>query len=102
LFFSLSIYYIDKLNLAIPIEYIKEIPVEKVYDFETKEEKQLTYGPGHKENPSWAPNSHHIVFNSTDHATSDLYVVNINQPEAIKITKGPGKKHYAAWTTRKE
>jgi TolB protein len=73
-----------------------------IYDFETREEKQLTYGPGNKENPSWAPNSEHLVFNSTDHATSDLFVVNIYQPEAIKITKGPGKKHYAAWTTRKE
>jgi TolB protein len=73
-----------------------------IYDFETREEKQLTFGPGHKENPSWAPNSEHLVFNSTDHATSDLFVVNIYQPEAIKITKGPGKKHYAAWTSRKE
>lgn len=73
-----------------------------IYDFESREEKQLTFGPGNKENPSWAPNSEHLVFNSTDHATSDLFVVNIYQPEAIKITKGPGKKHYAAWTTRKE
>ncbi len=73
-----------------------------IYDFETREEKQLTFGPGHKENPSWAPNSQHLVFNSTDHATCDLYVVNIYQPEAIQITKGPGKKHYAAWTARKE
>lgn len=89
----------SKLAYSAKVDGVRQI---WVYDFETKEEKQLTYGPGHKENPSWAPNSHHIVFNSTDHATSDLYVVNINQPEAIKITKGPGKKHYAAWTTRKE
>jgi TolB protein len=73
-----------------------------IYDFETRVEKQLTFGPGQKENPSWAPNSEHLVFNSTDHATSDLFVVNIYQPEAIKITKGPGKKHYASWTARKE
>ncbi len=32
----LNKYYIDNLNLAIPIESIKELPIEKVYDFETK------------------------------------------------------------------
>ena len=34
----------------------------------------------------------HIVFNSTDASSSELYIVNINQPEAIKITKRPRKK----------
>ena len=29
-------YYIGQLNLAIPIESIEELPVERVYDFETK------------------------------------------------------------------
>lgn len=31
-------YYIGELNHAIPIEYIKEIPIEPVYDFETVSE----------------------------------------------------------------
>ncbi|MES2344437.1 MAG: Tol-Pal system protein TolB [Chlamydiota bacterium] len=70
-----------------------------IYDFDTRTEKQLTFGPGNKENPAWSPNSTHIVFNSTDAASSELYVVNLNQPEAIKITKGPGKKHYPTWAT---
>jgi TolB protein len=68
-----------------------------IYEFETKEEKQLTEGPGNKENPVWAPDSLHLVFNSTDGASSELYLVNLNQPQAIKITKGPGKKHYPSW-----
>lgn len=88
-----------KLAYSSKVEGVRQI---WIFDFETKEEKQLTFGPGNKENPSWAPNSEHLVFNSTDHATSDLYVVNISQPQAIKITTGPGKKHYAAWTSRKE
>ena len=37
-----------------------------IYDFNTKKEKQITQGTGHKENPSWAPNSLHLVFNSTE------------------------------------
>lgn len=71
-----------------------------IYDFESREEKQLTYGPGNKENPSWAPNSVHLVFNSADNDSSELYLVNLNQPEAIKITRGSGKKHYPSWGTR--
>lgn len=71
-----------------------------IYDFSTGEEKQLTHGPGNKENPCWANNSLHIVFNSTDGVSSDLYVVNLNQPEAVKITKGLGKKHYPTWGLR--
>lgn len=71
-----------------------------IYDFDTKEEWQLTSGPGNKENPYWAPNSKHLVFNSIDKSGSELYVVNINQPKAIKISSGPGKKHYPTWGTR--
>lgn len=71
-----------------------------IYDFATQEEKQLTCGPGHKENPCFAANSLHVVFNSTDETYSDLYIVNLNQPEAVKITKGPGKKHYPSWGSR--
>ncbi len=71
-----------------------------IYDFSTGDEKQLTSGPGNKENPCWGHNSLHIVFNSTDGISSDLYIVNLNQPEAVKITKGPGKKHYPTWGLR--
>ncbi len=85
-----------KLAYSAKVEGTRQI---WIYDFITGEEKQLTSGPGHKENPSWASNSLHIVFNSTDGTYSDLYVVNLNQPNAVKITKGEGKKHYPAWGT---
>ncbi|PWU14211.1 MAG: translocation protein TolB [Chlamydiae bacterium] len=68
-----------------------------IYDFEKKEEWQLTSGPGDKENPFWAPNSNHIVFNSTQDCNSGIYVVNLNQPQAIKISRGLGKNHYPTW-----
>lgn len=83
-----------KLAYSAKTEGVRQI---WIYDFITGEEKQLTSGPGHKENPCWASNSLHIVFNSTDGNYSDLYVVNLNQPNAVKITKGEGKKHYPAW-----
>lgn len=68
-----------------------------IYDFETKEEKQLTFGKFHKENPCWAPSSLHIVFNTADTDSSDIYLINLIDKVPIKITSGPGKKHYPAW-----
>lgn len=68
-----------------------------IYDFESKEERQLTDGAGNKENPSWASDSMHLVFNSTDGVVSELFIVNLNQPEVVKISQGPGKKHYPTW-----
>lgn len=71
-----------------------------VYDFNTRQERQLTQGPGNKENPSWAPNSLHLVFNSTDADACDLFMVNLNQKEAIKITTGRGEKRFPSWEPR--
>ena len=68
-----------------------------IYDFETKEERQLTSGKSHKENPCWAPNSFHIVFNTADASSSELHLVNLNQDKTIKISSGVGKKHYPSW-----
>ncbi|MBA3957364.1 MAG: Tol-Pal system protein TolB [Parachlamydiaceae bacterium] len=68
-----------------------------IYNFNTKEERQLTRGPGNKENPSWAPNSLSLVYNSSDPGSSDLYLINLNQPKATKITSGPGEKRFPSW-----
>lgn len=46
-----------------------------IYDFATQEEAPLTTGPGNKENPSWACDSHHIVFNMDFGQKSALYMI---------------------------
>lgn len=71
-----------------------------VYDFNTREERQLTQGPGNKENPAWAPNSLHLVFNSGDKGACDLYIINLNQPDAAKISSGEGEKRFPCWEPR--
>ncbi|MBA2367630.1 MAG: Tol-Pal system protein TolB [Candidatus Protochlamydia sp.] len=71
-----------------------------VYDFTTGQERELTQGPGNKENPSWAPDSLHLVFNSADANDSELYLINLNQPESTKITSGIGEKRYPSWEPR--
>ncbi len=83
-----------KLAYSAKVENVRQI---WIYDFDLSEERQLTTGPGNKENPSWAPDSLHLVFNSVDNGSSELYIVNMNQPEAVKISGGAGKKHYPSW-----
>lgn len=83
-----------KLAYSAKTEDVRQI---WIYDFDTNEERQLTYGSGNKENPVWAPDSLHLVFNSADATSSELYVVNLKQSEPIKITSGSGKKHYPTW-----
>lgn len=64
-----------------------------IYDIESKEEWQLTVGLGDKENPTWAPDSFHLAYNTTS-PTFDIFILNMNQREPVKLTSGPGKKHY--------
>ena len=71
-----------------------------VYDFVSREERQITQGPGNKENPTWAPNSLHLLFNSSDAGSCNLYMINLNQPEATQITFGPGEKRFPSWEPR--
>ncbi len=72
-----------------------------IYDFATKQETQVTSGQGNKENPSWAPNSLHLVFNSADKdKDSQLYRINLNQPEATQITYNIGDKRFPNWEPR--
>ncbi len=73
-----------------------------VYDFTTKEEKQLTQGPNNKENPTWAPNSLHLAFNTSDTGSCELFMINLNQPNAIKISSGAGEKRFPSWEPRSE
>lgn len=68
-----------------------------IYDFDRKQEHRLTDGKGDKENPAWAANSLHLLFNSTDKEITELYLVNLNQPKATKITTGAGEKRFPYW-----
>lgn len=70
------------------------------YDYTTKEERQLSQGPGNKENPSWAPNSLSLVYNSSEGGVCDLYLMHIHQPKGIKITSGLGEKRFPNWEPR--
>ena len=71
------------------------------YDFAEGRETQLTYGSANKENPVWAPNSMHLLFNSETYEGCELYMINLHQKEAVKISRGPGEKRFPAWEPKK-
>ncbi|NGX29366.1 MAG: Dipeptidyl-peptidase 5 [Candidatus Anoxychlamydiales bacterium] len=83
-----------KLAFSAKINNIRQICI---YDFEKDEEWQLTYGANNKENPFWANDNLHIVFNTEDITETELYLININQKEAVKITKNEGKKRFPSF-----
>jgi len=68
-----------------------------MYDIEKDEEIQLTTGPEHKENPSWAPNSFHLVYNTEGEDSCELYQLNLVQQSPVLISKGSGQKRFASW-----
>ncbi len=71
-----------------------------IYDFDSKQEWQLTFGNKNMENPCWAHDSHHLVFNSEDEFMSELYLMNIHQKAPIKISNGPGGKRFPVFSPR--
>lgn len=65
-----------------------------VYDFNQESSYQLTTGSTHKENPRFASNNFHIIYN-TKH---DLYVINLQQKKPVQIPLPQGKKHFPSWS----
>lgn len=86
-----------KLAYSAKTEGVRQI---WIYDFDTQEEKQLTFGPQNKENPSWAPNSFHLVYNTETDDVCELYLIHLNQPDPIRISKGMGQKRFPCWEPR--
>ena len=61
-----------------------------VYDLERKTEEQLTDGPGSKESPSFGPDSIHILFHAVFSHGTQIYLINLNQKDPVKIPSGSG------------
>lgn len=68
-----------------------------IYDFPTKKEKQLTFGGVHKENPAWAKDSLHLMYNTVGEQESHIYMLNLNEKTATKIELGQGEIRFPSW-----
>ncbi len=67
-----------------------------VIDLTNGIDKQVTFGPGNKENPTWAPNSLHLAYNDPN----NLYMLNLHQLKPVKITTGSSEKKFPSWEKR--
>jgi TolB protein len=70
-----------------------------VMDLEKKVEAPITSGAIDKENPCWAADSIHLVYNTTG-KESQIYVIDIVNQKPVKITDGEGIAHFPSWEQR--
>lgn len=84
-----------KLAYSAKTEGIRQI---WIYEIDTEESYPITFSKVNKENPVWAKNDLHLLYNTTTD-NFDIFLINLNQKTPIQITHGEGKKHYPSWTT---
>lgn len=72
-----------------------------VYNIEKKTHSIITNGDVHKENPTWAPNSMHIAYNTTG-TSSHIFVTNTRTNNEIQLTTGKSINHYPSWIQTKQ
>lgn len=58
-----------------------------VYDFQTKQTRQLTTGRGSNESADWSPNGLHLVFTSTRTGTSQIFTMNRDGSNQRRLTR---------------
>jgi TolB protein len=59
----------------------------KVYDFASGEQRQITFGEGMNESPSYSPNGRHLAFVSTRGGRSQVYTIGRDGKGLRQITK---------------
>jgi TolB protein len=69
----------------------------KVVSLATREVRQLTFGEGTNESPSWAPNGRHLAFMSTRSGKSQIFLIARDGKNLKQITKA-GNNQYPDWS----
>jgi TolB protein len=59
--------------------------------------RQLTFGEGTNESPSWAPNGRHLAFMSTRSGKSQIFLIARDGKNLKQITK-TGNNQYPDWS----
>lgn len=63
-----------------------------VYNFATKQTRQLTTGRGSNENPDWSPNGLHLVFTSSRTGSEQVYTMNRDGSNQRRLTREGNNK----------
>ncbi len=66
-------------------------------DLSTGNERQITFGPGSDENPTFSPDSYFIAFASTRNGASKIFVTTIHGDTPSPVQTGPGAARMPAW-----
>ena len=69
----------------------------RMVDLKTREEISLPRS-GSDEDPSWAPDSRHLVYSSERGHKRDLYIMDVYEQAPTKITHGKGNFSAPAWS----
>jgi TolB protein len=69
----------------------------KVMSLATREVRQLTFGEGTNESPSWSPNGRHLAFTSTRSGKSQVFTIARDGKNLRQITKS-GNNYQPDWS----
>lgn len=69
----------------------------KIYDFATGETRQITFGEGSNESPSFAPNGRHLAFTSTRAGRTQIFTIGRDGKGLRQITR-EGNNYTPDWS----
>jgi TolB protein len=69
----------------------------KVISLATREVRQLTFGEGTNESPSWAPNGRHLAFTSTRSGKTQIFTMARDGKNLKQLTR-TGNNYYPDWS----
>ena len=69
-----------------------------IYDIQTKKHRQLTFGPGNKEESSWSVGGDYILTCVSDKAMQRLALCNVISGELRFITDTKIRCSYPSWS----
>jgi len=69
----------------------------KVLDLASRERRQITFGEGSNESPSYAPNGRHLAFSSTRAGRRQVYLIDRMGKEVRQLTRA-GNNQTPAWS----
>jgi TolB protein len=69
----------------------------KILNLATNETRQLTFGEGTNESPTWAPNGRHLAFTSSRNGLNQIFTVDYDGQNLRQLTR-VGNNHQAHWS----
>jgi TolB protein len=69
----------------------------KIYDFASAETRQITFGEGSNESPSYSPNGRHLAFTSTRAGKTQVFTIGRDGKGVRQITK-TGNNYTPDWS----